>query len=222
MREYDEVGNIAKETDRNGRVRTFSYDALNRRTSESWLDANDNPFHVLSYEYDEVGNVLEAGDQNGTYSFIYDDLNRTLESHTGGLAGGPAFTLNFGYDAVGNRLFVEDADGVRIDSAYDSRDLLESRRWSGGGVDPARVDFLYNAIGERTAAIRFSDLDAAERVGSSAYVYNANGVVSQITHRNALDEVSRSLIMSVTLRIASLRGHTTATNRCLPTTCPDS
>jgi RHS repeat-associated protein len=186
---YDAIGNLIQSTDRNGQVRTFAYDALNRRTSETWLDGGGLPVNMFAYSFDSVGNLQEVGDNTSHYSFAYDALNRVTGTDNAGTVGLPHVVLSYGYDAVGNRTSVEDNSRVRVDSVYDPRNLLTSRRWSGGGIDPARIDVLYNLRGERTETRRFSDLDALNQIGRSTYSYNSKGLGTAINHRDATDAV---------------------------------
>jgi RHS repeat-associated protein len=186
---YDPNGNLIQTTDRNGRVRTFAYDALNRRTTETWLDGAGSPVDMFTFSYDAAGNLLTSGDNTSQYTFAYDALDRLTSSDNAGTLGLPNVVLTYGYDAVGNRTSVEDDTGVRVNSMYDSRNLLSERRWSGGGIDPARIDFVYSQRGERTEARRYADADALNLIGRSMYQYDPNGVISHMTHVDAVDAV---------------------------------
>jgi YD repeat-containing protein len=65
---YDAVGHLsttndpdAKYTytvDRNGRKRTYDYDALYRQTAEHWLDTNNTDIRTITYSYDAVGHLI--------------------------------------------------------------------------------------------------------------------------------------------------------------------
>jgi RHS repeat-associated protein len=97
--------------------------------------------------------------------------------------------LSYQYDAVGNLISVSDNVGVSVSSSYDVRDLLLERTWQGGGVDAAQIEFSYDAAGRRTEARRFADASGAELVGRTAFDYDANGHLTDLTHRDALDAV---------------------------------
>jgi YD repeat-containing protein len=54
-------------------VGTFSYDADNRETGETWGGASPR---TLTFTYDNVGNMLTAANNNGAYTMSYDALGR--------------------------------------------------------------------------------------------------------------------------------------------------
>ena len=49
------MGNLVQTTDRNGQVRTYLYDALNRQVTESWLDSSGNSLNQFRTTYDAAG-----------------------------------------------------------------------------------------------------------------------------------------------------------------------
>ncbi|MBI2218093.1 MAG: RHS repeat protein [Candidatus Rokubacteria bacterium] len=57
--EYDGNGNLTRHTDRKRQVATFSYDALDRRTTATYIDA------TVSYTYDLSGRLVEVTDSAG-------------------------------------------------------------------------------------------------------------------------------------------------------------
>jgi YD repeat-containing protein len=46
---YDAVGSLVSAIDRNGRKRTYTYDALNRQTAENWLDSSNAVSRTFGY-----------------------------------------------------------------------------------------------------------------------------------------------------------------------------
>ena len=58
---YDVAGNEVSDTDRDGPVRTFSYDALNRKTAEHWLDASGNVTRTTAWSLDAAGRATWYG-----------------------------------------------------------------------------------------------------------------------------------------------------------------
>ena len=97
--------------------------------------------------------------------------------------------ISYAYDAVGNRLSVGDNFGVTVTSTYDARDQLASRTWTGGGIDPVRVEFDYDPRGERTETRRYADATGTQQIGRSTFGYDADGRLTDIEHRDALDAV---------------------------------
>jgi YD repeat-containing protein len=68
---YDLAGNLASHTDRKSQVATFSYDALNRRTGATYVDA------TMTYSYDAAGRLTQATDLVGeTITNTYDTMDR--------------------------------------------------------------------------------------------------------------------------------------------------
>ncbi|WP_152990326.1 DNRLRE domain-containing protein [Sphaerimonospora mesophila] len=70
--EYDRKGQLIKQTDANGNVRTFTYDLLGRRTAAHDPDAGDS-----EQAYDAAGRMLWSTNGKGQkVSHTYDDLGR--------------------------------------------------------------------------------------------------------------------------------------------------
>jgi YD repeat-containing protein len=55
--QYDAVGNLIETTDRNGREIDYTYDKLDRNTSETWLDEAGNPIRTLNFQYDAANQL---------------------------------------------------------------------------------------------------------------------------------------------------------------------
>ena len=179
---YDPADNLVERVDRNNRRRTFAYNALNQRVRETWFDGVST-VNVIDYGHDAVGNQRYVADHFSSLLFSYDAVNNLLTADNAGTPGVPAVELTYSYDPVGNRILVEDSLGVRADSTYDSRNRLVSRTWQGiGMVDPVRVDFAYNALGNCSMVDRFTDIGGLNRVGSSAFNYDALSRPTKLTH----------------------------------------
>ena len=87
------------DTDRLGRRRDFTYDALDRQTAQIWTAADGTTVDDrLTFTYDADGNQLTAPEHDGAYTMTYDALNRVTVAQ-----GRSVNTLTFSYDAVGNR-----------------------------------------------------------------------------------------------------------------------
>ena len=177
---------MTETTDREGRVRAYVVDNLNRLITETWLDGMST-VNTLSYTYDSVGNLLTAEDDFSSYAFAYDNLYRLLQSDNAGTPDVPNVVLDYVYDSVGKRIATSDGTGVTVDSLYDDLDRLNRRSWDGGGMDEARIDFGYNARSERTEVERFADLAGTQRIGRSSFGYDALGRIRAIDHFDAVD-----------------------------------
>src|SRR5262245_21454659 len=86
---YDAVGNVLSETDPLGRVTTYGYDALDRRTTvcERWQEVNPVCQRASYFRYDAQGNLVreETGDSAANphrvaTTHAYDRLNRRVET----------------------------------------------------------------------------------------------------------------------------------------------
>jgi RHS repeat-associated protein len=197
---YDANGNRLTIMDGNGHVTGFTYDKLNRLTSES-----DPLGHTTEYEYDAVGNRRILTDAQGylTY-FYYDDANRLI----GIGPADPDPGIDFEYDANGNRTYMKDGVGTTtwvydelnravevsdpfgrtVGYGYDAVDNRTSLTYPDG----RQVSYAYDA-GNRMEVVTDWDLqdttyayDAASRLLTTKL---PNGVVSSYGY----DEAGRLL-----------------------------
>ncbi len=82
--EYDLKGQLIKQTDANGNVRTFTYDLLGRKLTTHDPDAGDGQI-----SYDEAGRVTWSTDGRGQkISYTYDDLDRRTAQWAGEASSG--------------------------------------------------------------------------------------------------------------------------------------
>ena len=210
--QYDADGNLTQETDPDGRVTVFSYDALNRETGEQWYAsasaAAGGPSaasDVLTFSYDADGELVSAADKYSAYTFAYDSLGRQTSvdnegsgpSGTSGTPGVPDVVLTSTYDAAGNRTSLSAAVGGTADfvNRYCYDDLNRETQVTQGasaaaghdGVDSKLVTFTYNADGQLASIDRFHDLSGAsgDRVATSSYGYDDFGRLTGLTHTAA-------------------------------------
>jgi YD repeat-containing protein len=139
---YDAGGRLTSSTDRDGRVRNISYDALGRETGETWSGTGVTP-NTLTYTYDAAGNRLTSADANGAYTMAYDALNRMTSQQS------PFnLTQTYVYDAAGDRTRVYDSLGGTQVSYYDATGRLTTRTQGGTGQTPVRTDLTYTPDGQ--------------------------------------------------------------------------
>lgn len=101
--QYDEVGNVIKQTDANGNVIQYEYDAMNRRSAM----INANGYKTL-FKYDLAGRLINTIDANGNITINhYDGLGRLTSVVTE-----EGRTTKFQYDANGNQTHMIDANAV--------------------------------------------------------------------------------------------------------------
>ncbi|WP_152990782.1 RHS repeat-associated core domain-containing protein [Sphaerimonospora mesophila] len=92
---YDRNGQLTRQTDANGNVRTFTYDLLGRRTAAHDPDAGDS-----EQAYDAAGHLLWSTNGKGQkVSYTYDDLGRKTAMWSGE-AGSGAKLAEWVYDTI--------------------------------------------------------------------------------------------------------------------------
>ncbi|MCB0117703.1 MAG: carboxypeptidase regulatory-like domain-containing protein, partial [Anaerolineales bacterium] len=100
---YDANGNRLTIKDGNGNITTFTYDSLNRLSTET-----DPLGNTWSYVYDELGRRISMTDANGeTTSYEYDNANRLT-----GIEYADNNDVSFAYDAGGRRTSMTDGVGT--------------------------------------------------------------------------------------------------------------
>jgi YD repeat-containing protein len=79
---YDALDNLIQ-VNQGGQIRTFSYDALSRLTSQTTPEAG-----TVSFTYTDAGAVLKRTDARGVEThYKYDSLNRLIQVWYTGLGG---------------------------------------------------------------------------------------------------------------------------------------
>ena len=131
---YDVNSNVTSHRLRDGSVFNYSYDALNRATSDG----------TTAYAYDNIGRVKTAG----TVSYTYDALGRRL-TETNAVGG----TITSAYDAAGDRTKLTWPDGNYVSYVHDPlgrvTQVQENGATSGAGLLAA---YTYNSLGQATNA----------------------------------------------------------------------
>ena len=172
---YDANDNRTSLRKRDGRTITYTYDALNRVTSEL-IPEGCAPIQVgacpaaaatrdVYYGYDLQGKQLYARFDGATGEGVtnsYDGWGRLTSSTTA--MNGLSATIGQQYDANGNRIAVTHPDGTSFAYGYDGIDRLTSINEPGGAQV---VSVGYNAQGLVSARTRGGT--------SSAYGYDGIG-----------------------------------------------
>jgi RHS repeat-associated protein len=202
---------LISSTDRNGRKRTYTYDALNRETAEHWLDTAGSDLRTFNYSYDAVGHLLDTNDPDSHYSYTYDLVNRITAVDNLGTAGVPNVLLNYSYDAAENLLSVTDKiNGVQKGTnayTYDSLNRATRITQSGTGVQSKRVDLTYDAVNQMTGLSRYGDLAGTVSVANSTYTYDTVGRLTNLEYkRGASTLASYGLVYDAANRITKSSG----------------
>src|SRR5260221_3391645 len=147
MTAYDELGRRVSETNQDGYITRYGFDALGRlvAVTNDYQSAVASPF-VTTYGYDEAGNQVSQTDANGhTTTFAYDKLGRRIRR----TLPETEFELFF-YDAAGNMTIHTNFDGRVTQFAYDVNNRLRTKRdpAAGQGALPL-VELRYNITGQR-------------------------------------------------------------------------
>ncbi len=95
---YDTAGRIDTFTNRNAKIQTLAYDALNRPTQSSWSDSTP----TVTYGYDVASRPITINNANSNITRAYFNDN-LLKSETQAVAGGTSKQVTYTYDADANR-----------------------------------------------------------------------------------------------------------------------
>jgi RHS repeat-associated protein len=186
---------VTGQTDANGKVTYYKYDALDRRVDVvrkvgSVADTITPADAVTVYSYDPVGNrVTFTEPDRNTTSWAYDPVNRVVSEINA--AGDTTLTT---YDGTGNVLTTTAPNLNVTTNVYDALNRLTQVSDSAGPV----ATYAYDNVGNRTSAAdgngntTTSSYDAVNRLISttdplgktSATAYDPVGNPLQITDRN--------------------------------------
>jgi RHS repeat-associated protein len=175
---YDTAGRLQSFTNRDLKVQSFSYDALNRMTGFSWNDGGFTP--GATFGYDVASRLTTVNNANATISRgYYNDNSLFWETETP--TGGVANSVLYGYDADGNRGGDANSPGLQIPGysffyTYTNRNQLWQIKT--GATTPA--SYLY----DQRSNVTTRTLDNSTH---SNYGYDGFDRVTSIAH--ALNEV---------------------------------
>ncbi|WP_433367959.1 polymorphic toxin-type HINT domain-containing protein [Streptosporangium sp. CA-115845] len=246
---YDVAGQLAKVTDANGNVRTFSYDWLGRRTAATDPDAGSG-----TTGYDAMGRILWGIDGNGTkISYSYDDLGRRTaqwvgEAGTGTKAaewvydtlakgqltsatryvGASAYTDTVtGYDdsyrPTGTKLTIPAAEGALAGDYAFTAGYDRAGNLTGQGMPAA------GGLSAETLALSYTDLGlpktlTSNHAGSTTYVkdtlYSETARVSE-RHYGANAQVKRAFTWDTSTGWLSRLTTTAKADTATPVTAQD-
>ncbi|MGO9272698.1 MAG: RHS repeat-associated core domain-containing protein [Terriglobia bacterium] len=184
---YDVNSRVTALTDNNGNATSYTYDALNRKTSETLADGT-----ASTYAYDTNDNLVKMIDNNGSASNnTYDAINRLILSNVTPAAGVIGTTQNtYQYDGLNRTTQMTDNNDPthatsfsKVDFAYDSLGRVVEETQNGHSVDGAwvaqaqrtaltypnnrQVDFTYDSL-ERIQTI--ADNGASSNIAQYTYI----------------------------------------------------
>jgi len=143
--EYDDVGNVTKETDPLNHATTHTYDALNRRTSTLWPDLT-----TTQTFYTSTGLKWRTVDELGRDTLTeYDDAGRPVKVSSpevdNGYGGNARSVTQTAYDAAGNVISTTNPRGSVWTFAYDARNRKITEIRPGAGSPT--LHWAYDAAG---------------------------------------------------------------------------
>jgi len=174
---YDSSGRLDTYTNRNEKIQTFHYDALNRLSYFTWNDSNPSTPRV-DFGYDAASRLTNVTNANATISSGYFNDN-LLRTETETATGGVARTLNYTYDADGNRGTLG-MPGYSFAYGYTGRNQLLNIKQNGTTL----ASFVYDLRGNITSRTLNNNTH-------TDYTPDARDRLTSITH--ALNGTSRSL-----------------------------
>ena len=99
---YDPEGALIQITDTLGNVRSFAYDSLGRRVSQTDAHQPGQSHGIWRYQYDNNGNLIQRTDPlNQTVTYVYDELDRVKQED---FLGEASVELTFVYDQGQNAI----------------------------------------------------------------------------------------------------------------------
>lgn len=117
---FEPEGTLQQESDGNGSVTRYSYDALQRLT-QVVRDENGSAT-TTAYAYDAADHLTRVTDPvGGSTHYLYDDLGRLLQQRSPDTG-----TTTFSYDAAGNLKTKVDALGKNVAYSYDALNRLST------------------------------------------------------------------------------------------------
>ncbi|MBN1662328.1 MAG: C40 family peptidase [Deltaproteobacteria bacterium] len=133
--EYNQAGNLVKETDPLGKMTTYAYDVRNNlltridpdgRTITYTYDLNDRLTQkqysgggTTTFQYDDAGNMTFAGNSSISYTMTYDANNRITQ-----ITDSNSRTIQYQYHADGNRSQMTTPDGRTLTYTYNDNGSL--------------------------------------------------------------------------------------------------
>jgi YD repeat-containing protein len=76
---YDLGGHEIQQTDYDGRVTDYVFDALGRETGENWMEGA-TVVRAMTFRYDLAGEMVSASDPSASYSYTYNDAGYDTSS----------------------------------------------------------------------------------------------------------------------------------------------
>ncbi len=173
--EYDGAGRIIKRyctSDNDDCAYLTTYDANGMVAMET--DANGN---ITAYSYDAFGNVanIDWPPPYTSWSFVYDQNDQLSQVAVNDAAGNPTFATTLTHDDFGRLIDVESPDFGRIKHVYNTADQLVDS-WVFG----VATHFTYDAQGRVTGEAFYSDINETSLLATHTHTFDTNATNYQI------------------------------------------
>jgi RHS repeat-associated protein len=180
---YDPAGNLTRiqSNHAGGAAMDYAYDPRNRLAS-----VTDAEGRVTTYSYDAVGNLAGFLYPNGVQTtYTYNPLNRL--TNVTGAKGATLASYTYTLGASGNRVAVTEANGRRADYTYDALYRLTSETISADPAGPnGAIAYTYDRVGNRLTRIstvagipdQSFNYDFNDRLDGEGYDNNGNTLTS--------------------------------------------
>ncbi|WHH58413.1 RHS repeat-associated core domain-containing protein [Petroclostridium sp. X23] len=172
--EYDNVGNIIKETNPSGKHESYTYN-LNNQV----IEKTDRVGNTIDYTYDGLGRMLTRnaatinGAGNGAYAYTY-----TLTGNRMSVTEGQSSTTYY-YDSLGRLINETASNGSTKEYAYDMGDNRKSFTLKQNSIPKLQMSYQYDNLNRMHQVYESSALIAT-------YSYDQNGNRKTLTYPNQI------------------------------------
>ncbi|HVT90374.1 MAG TPA: fibronectin type III domain-containing protein [Tepidisphaeraceae bacterium] len=198
---YDAVGNQISETDPQGNVTTYTYDAQNRRTSEK-LPGNPSSTRTVFNDY--ANSTVVTDPANNSITYTYDDFGN-LVSEIKDVSIGLGYSIILGakqtyfYDSIGNLTESIDRNGAVKKFEYDGLNRQLTEKWFTTLANAASNTIARTFTNTYDLGGKLTSADDSATFGvDSTYIYDDLG-----NEINSIQLVTNNTSLSTTVTVAS-------------------
>lgn len=167
--EYDDAGNVVKQTSPSGAVSQFAYDALGQLTR-----MQEPSGAVTQLGYDAEGREVRHTDGMGrTTAKIYDQLGQLVQDQDLDAAGSQLRKVSYTYDKAGNLVTSTNPLNRTTTYTYDALNRMTGQTEPVSDTKSITTSFGYDALGNRT---RYTD----GRGNATIYTVNSLGLAESV------------------------------------------
>jgi RHS repeat-associated protein len=176
---YDTAGRLYQFTNRNGKIQTFTYDALNQLKYFTWNDTNPNTPRV-DFGYDAASRLTSVNNINAIISTGYFNDN-LLRTETETATGGTGRAVNYTYDADRNRATLG-MPGYSFTYGYTGRNQLLDIKQNGTTLASYGYDLRGNITSRTLNNNTHSDYAPDVRDRLTSITHTLNGTTRSLNY----------------------------------------